>query len=84
MVNGSSAAARAEMTSPTPGTWRDPANWTVVGTLYGPLYRRRNWRDDPRLRQLFLLATFGWSAVFVVRAGVQTLLTGRTSPACSR
>jgi hypothetical protein len=46
----------------------------LVGTLYGLLYRRRDWREDPRLRPLFLLATFGWSAVFAVRAGVQGFL----------
>jgi hypothetical protein len=48
--------------------------YPLVGTLYGLLYRRRDWRDDPRLRRLFLLATFGWSAVFAVRAGVQAFL----------
>jgi hypothetical protein len=48
---------------------------TVVGpSLYGLLYRRHDWRGDPRLRRLFLLATFGWSAVFAVRAGVQAFL----------
>jgi hypothetical protein len=46
----------------------------LVGTLYGLLYRRHDWRDDPRLRRLFVLATFGWSAVFAVRAGVQAFL----------
>jgi hypothetical protein len=48
--------------------------YPLVGSLYGLLYRRRDWRDDPRLRRLFLLATFGWSAVFAVRAGVQAFL----------
>ncbi|SDM08365.1 Protein of unknown function [Geodermatophilus siccatus] len=48
--------------------------YPLVGTLYGWLYRHRDWRDDPRLRRLFLLATFGWSAVFAVRAGVQAFL----------
>ncbi len=46
----------------------------LVGTLYGVLYRRRDWRADPRLRRLFIVATFGWSAVFAVRAGVQAVL----------
>jgi hypothetical protein len=46
----------------------------LVGTIYGWLYRRRDWRDDPRLRRLFLLATFGWSTVFAVRAAVQAFL----------
>ena len=48
--------------------------YPLVGSLYGLLYRRHDWRDDPRLRRLFLLATFGWSAVFAVRAGVQAFL----------
>jgi hypothetical protein len=48
--------------------------YPLVGTLYGLLYRRRDWRDDPRLGRLFVLATFGWSAVFAVRAGVQAFL----------
>jgi hypothetical protein len=41
--------------------------------IVGPV-RRRDWRDDPRLRRLFRLATSGWSAVFAVRAGVQAFL----------
>jgi hypothetical protein len=48
--------------------------YPLVGTVYGWLYRRRDWRDDPRLRRLFVLATVGWSGVFAVRAGVQALL----------
>jgi hypothetical protein len=48
--------------------------YPLVGTLYGLLYRRSDWRDDARLRRLFVLATFGWSAVFAVRAGVQAFL----------
>ncbi len=48
--------------------------YPLVGTIYGWLYRRRDWRDDPRLRRLFVLATVGWSGVFAVRAGVQALL----------
>ncbi len=46
----------------------------LVGTIYGLLYRQREWRADARLRRLFILATFGWSAVFAVRAGVQAFL----------
>jgi hypothetical protein len=48
--------------------------YPLVGSLYGLLYRRRDCREDERLRRLFLLATFGWSAVFAVRAGVQAFL----------
>ncbi len=48
--------------------------YPLVGTLYGLLYRRSDWRDDARLRRLFVIATFGWSAVFAVRAGVQAFL----------
>jgi Protein of unknown function (DUF3159) len=48
--------------------------YPLVGSLYGLLYRPHDWRGDPRLRRLFLLATFGWSAVFAVRAGVQAFL----------
>ncbi|MGY1708572.1 DUF3159 domain-containing protein [Geodermatophilus sp. SYSU D00758] len=46
----------------------------LVGTLYGLLHRRRDWRDDPRLRRLFVVATFGWAGLFAVRAGVQAVL----------
>jgi uncharacterized protein DUF3159 len=48
--------------------------YPLVGTVYGLLYGERAWRADPRLRRLFVLATFGWSAVFLVRAGVQAFL----------
>ena len=48
--------------------------YPLVGTIYGLLYGRRAWRDDPRLPRLFVLATFGWSMVFAVRAGVQAFL----------
>ena len=48
--------------------------YPLVGTVYGLLYRHREWRDDDRLRRLFVLATFGWSTVFAVRAGVQAFL----------
>jgi hypothetical protein len=48
--------------------------------LYGLLYRRRNRRDDPPLRRLFIVATFGWSAVFAVRAGVQAFLYRKDLP----
>lgn len=48
--------------------------YPLVGAIYGLLYRRRDWRDVPRLRRLFVLATFGWSGVFAIRAGVQALL----------
>jgi hypothetical protein len=50
------------------------AGYPLVGTIYGWLYQRRDWRDDGRLRRLFVFATFGWSGVFAVRAGVQALL----------
>ncbi|MGY1638915.1 DUF3159 domain-containing protein [Geodermatophilus sp. SYSU D00742] len=46
----------------------------LAGTVYGLLYQRRDWRDDARLRRVFVWATFGWSAVFGVRAGVQAFL----------
>jgi len=50
----------------------DPA----AAPLEGPrrIYRRSDWRHDTRLRRLFLRATFGWSAVFPVRSGVQAFL----------
>ncbi len=44
----------------------------LVGPVYGTLHRRGDWRDDARLRRLFVVATFGWSAVFAVRAGART------------
>jgi len=47
----------------------------LVGTIHGLLYGRRGqWRDDARLRRLFTVATFGWAAVFAVRAGTQAVL----------
>ena len=48
--------------------------YPLVGSLYGLLYRRHDWHDDPRLRRMFVLATFGWSVVFALRAGVQAFL----------
>nr|WP_243697761.1 DUF3159 domain-containing protein [Geodermatophilus obscurus] len=49
--------------------------YPLVGMIYGLLYRRSDWRADARLRRLFVLATFGWSAVFAVRAGLQAFLS---------
>jgi hypothetical protein len=46
----------------------------LVGTIYGLLYQQTQWRDNPRLRRLFTLATLGWSAVYALRAGVQAFL----------
>ena len=56
------------------------AGYPLVGTIYGWLYRRGDWRADPHLRRLFVLATFGWSAVFGVRAGVQAFLCREDLP----
>jgi Protein of unknown function (DUF3159) len=46
----------------------------LVGTIYGVAFRRRDWRNDALLRRLFTMASFGWSAVYALRAGVQTFL----------
>jgi hypothetical protein len=46
----------------------------LIGTIYGLLFGQRGWRSDPRLRRLFTIATFGWSAVYALRAGVQAFL----------
>jgi hypothetical protein len=44
----------------------------VVGYLYATLFRAgSSWRGDRRLRRVLTAATYGWSLVFVVRAGVQ-------------
>ncbi|SNR25513.1 DUF3159 domain-containing protein [Blastococcus mobilis] len=46
----------------------------LIGTLYGLLFGRREWRTDARLRRLFVLATLGWSVVYAVRASAQAFL----------
>ena len=46
----------------------------LVGTIYGLLYQQGHWRDDARLRRVFAVATYGWSAVYALRTGVQAFL----------
>ena len=47
----------------------------IVGLIYAAVDGLdRSWREDPRLRRVFALATFGWSLVFGARALVQGLL----------
>lgn len=46
----------------------------LIGTIYGLLFGQPEWRIDARLRRLFTIATVGWSAVYALRAGVQTFL----------
>ena len=54
----------------------------LVGTVYGLLLGRGGeWRTDRRMRRVFTGATFGWSLVFAVRAGVQAALYAADRPA---
>ncbi|MFQ6171302.1 DUF3159 domain-containing protein [Oryzobacter sp. R7] len=71
-----------------PGIWVDAA-WAVafavsvltgrplVGVIHAWLFRTGTaWRRDRRLRRAFAALTFGWSAVYALRAGVGSLLYG--------
>lgn len=47
----------------------------IVGAIYGAVDGLgTTWREDPRLRRVFSLATVGWALVFASRAVVQTAL----------
>jgi len=66
-----------------PGIYVDAAYGTVyagsallgrplVGYVYALLFRvSPTWRDDRRARRVFVMATFGWSGVYMMRAAVQ-------------
>jgi len=47
----------------------------IIGHLHAALYRRgRRWRQQPRLRRVFVLATLGWSLLYGIRATTQLAL----------
>lgn len=52
----------------------------AVGYAYAVLFRTRAWRDDPRRRRVFAVATLGWALVYAVRFAVQLLLYGYDEP----
>lgn len=53
----------------------------VVGYLYGALFGAgASWRGDRRLRRVLVVATYGWSIVFVVRTAVQAMLYRADQP----
>jgi MFS family permease len=54
----------------------------LVGYLYVALFRRHHdWRTNPRLRRLFTLATFGWTAVYALRVTATSYLYRLDVPA---
>ena len=53
----------------------------AIGYLYGTLFRAgASWRGDRRLRRVLVVATYGWSLVFVVRAAAQGALYRADQP----
>lgn len=53
----------------------------LVGYLYAALFRPGpSWRKDHRLRRVLVVATYGWSLVFVVRTAVQAALYRADQP----
>ena len=47
----------------------------LVGAIYSAIDGLdKRWREEPRLRRIFAVATFGWSLVFASRAVVQGVL----------
>lgn len=53
----------------------------LVGAIYSAIEGLdKRWREDPRLRRIFLLATVGWSLVFASRAVVQGVLYAMDRP----
>jgi hypothetical protein len=47
----------------------------IVGAIYAAVDGLdKRWREEPRLRRIFAVATVGWSLVFAVRAVVQGVL----------
>lgn len=46
--------------------------WPLIGVVVGPLLGEgMQWRDNPRRRRAFTLATWAWFAMFAVRLAVQ-------------
>jgi hypothetical protein len=53
----------------------------AIGYLYGTLFGAgASWRRDRRLRRVLVVATYGWSLVFVVRTAVQAALYRADQP----
>ena len=47
----------------------------IVGAIYAAVDGLdKRWREDPRLRRIFVYASIGWAMVFASRAGVQGVL----------
>ncbi|MFC5177706.1 DUF3159 domain-containing protein [Nocardioides taihuensis] len=54
----------------------------LIGTAYTLLvHDGRAWRDEPRLRRVLLVATWGFAATYALRAGVQAALYVADAPA---
>jgi hypothetical protein len=53
----------------------------LVGAIYSAIDGLdKRWREDPRLRRVFAVATVGWSLVFASRAVVQGVLYAMDRP----
>ena len=53
----------------------------LVGAIYAAIDGLdKRWREDPRLRRVFAVATVGWSLVFASRAVVQGVLYAMDRP----
>lgn len=53
----------------------------VVGAIYAAVDGLdKRWREDPRLRRIFIYASVGWSLVFASRAVVQGVLYAMDRP----
>jgi hypothetical protein len=53
----------------------------LVGAIYAAVDGLdKRWREDPRLRRVFALATAGWALVFAARAVVQGVLYAMDRP----
>ena len=47
----------------------------LAGVVYAALFQTGPaWRNDPRLRRVFVGASMDWSAVYALRAGTQAVL----------
>lgn len=58
------------------------AGHPAVGHAYAALFRiGRTWRNDPRLRRVMAVATWGWALVYAVRVAVQLALYRTDEPA---
>lgn len=77
LINIGYATAYAISTIPTPafrlGSWRVPRGpWPVFGLLIGPLVGEGlAWRHDPRRLRAYLVVTWMWVGMFLLRLVVQ-------------